>query len=157
MTDTLSTNQIVSYVISGNSTFIDNERVTIALAYKDVSNNHVYSNTGHAQVVSSNSSTLIVQHTSGIVVSAPSGYTIDLTVSNNYVVGANSGSNCTIIGIKALANNIVASEAIYWSPVTIYEDEVEKNLKNKTIRLMDPAFVQGVSDQMTNLLANTAG
>lgn len=152
----ISTNRIIRYSISGNSSFTTSERVKIALSYKDGSNNYTHSAGGRGQVLTSNSSTVTVHHVSGVVREAPDDNTIDLTVaSNNYVYGMESGANCTIVpssSIVSVANNVSSEDAIYWDPVTIYEHEFEKNIKNKTINLVDPAIATDAAYQLDVLL-----
>ena len=147
--DTLHTNKIVSYGIAGNSSFISNEIVRVNFGYQS----NTYTTTGTGQVLVSNSSTLTIQHTSGYVDVAPSGYNISF--SNSYVYGLQSGSNCTISSVTSLANNISLVETIYWSPVTVYEQEVETNLKNKTIRIIDSGAAQDIAAQLANNLIST--
>lgn len=148
--ESVTTNKIVKYNISGTSSYSNDEIVTIKFGYVG----NTYFTTGNCQVISSNSTTLTVQHTSGFVDTAPEGYTISF--SNSYAYGTESKSNCAISSITSLANNIVAGEAVYWSPVTIYEHEFEKNLKNKTIRLIDPTVAseaaQRAADRLSGLL-----
>jgi hypothetical protein len=151
--EVLATNRVVRYGVSGNTTFTMNETVTVALAYKDGSNNHTYSTSGRGQVAFSNSSIVVVQHTSGITDTPPSGRTFDLSVSNNYVSGHSSGANSTVTSVTTEAINIYDAEAIYWEPVTAYDFEVEKNMRNKTIRLMDPGYAQQAADELTKTLA----
>jgi hypothetical protein len=148
----ISTNKIVRYSIAGTSTFANNEIVSVSLGSANVTTNvYVTSVTGAAQVLASNSTTLTIQHTTGYVDSVPAGY--KFTPTNSYVYGGESGSNCTISAISSLANNIVAAESVYWSPVTIYEDEYEKNAKNRTIRLMDPTAADAVAQRASDALA----
>lgn len=145
--DTLATNKIVKYNIAGTSNYANNEIVRIRLAYAG----EAYNTTGNGQVLSSNSTTLTIHHTSGFVDVAPAGYTI--SYSNSYVYGTESKSNCSISAITSLANNIVEAEAKYWSPVTIYESEFEKNLKNKTIKLIDSRVASDAAQRAADRLA----
>lgn len=151
--DILSTNKIVRYAITGNSTFIDNEIVHVNLGYANTSTNTFVSTvTGSGQVLNSNSSTVTIQHTSGYVDSVIGGFIFKTTSS--YIYGNESQSNCAITSYSSLANNIVDAEQIYWSPVTIFEDEFEKNNKNKTIRLLDPARAETIAQQASDTLAS---
>jgi hypothetical protein len=153
--DTLSTNKIVRYAITGNSAFTNNEIVNVQLGYANTSTNTFVSTvSGNAQILSSNSSTVTIQHTTGYVDSVQTGYIFSTTSS--YIYGTESLANCAITSYTSLANNIVASEAIYWNPVTIYEEEVERNSKNRTIRIIDPGraeeIAQRASDTLSSLL-----
>lgn len=146
--DTVQTNKIVRYALTGNSAFTNNEVVSVNFGYQG----NTYVTTGKGQVLSSNSTYLTIQHTSGYVDTAPDGYNISF--SNSYVYGTESSSNCLITAIRSMANNITSAEAIYWSPVTIYEQELENNLKNKTIRLIDSSVAQDVANYVANTLNN---
>lgn len=151
----ISTNKIVRYDITGTSEFANNEIVNIQLGYANTSTNTFVSTvSGTAQILNSNSTTVTIHHTSGYVDSVLAEYNFSTTQS--YIYGTESESNCAIASFTSLANNIVASEQIYWSPVTIYEDEFEKNAKNRTIRLIDPnraeAIAQQASDTLSSLL-----
>ena len=154
----ISTNRIIKYHISGASAFIPEERVKIALSYKDGSDNYTYSTSGKGQVLTSNSSTVTIKHVSGVVREAPADNTIDLAVvSNNYVYGLDSLSNCTIVSssaIVSIANNITSEDSIYWVPVTIYEHEAEKNSKNQIINIVDPSIAIDAAEQLDKLLGN---
>lgn len=146
--DILATNKIVNYTLSsGTSNYTNNEIVNVRFAYVAES----FNTTGNGQVLSSNSTTVTIQHTSGFVDTTPSGYTI--SYSNSYIYGTESNSNCTISSYMTVANNILEAEAVYWSPVTVYEDEYEKNLKNKTIRLINPGVAQEVAKRASETLA----
>lgn len=148
----ITTNKIVRYSISGNSAFSNNEILSVNLGYANTSSNvFVASVTGAGQVLASNSTTLTIQHTTGYVDSVPTGY--KFTSNNSYVYGGESSSNCTVSAVYSLANNIVAAEAIYWSPVTIYDEEYERNEKNRTIRLMNPGAVDQVTQKASDALA----
>jgi hypothetical protein len=146
--DIIATNKIVQYTITGTSNFVNNEIVSVRFGYVSESS----SATGQGQVLASNSSSITIQHTSGYVDEVPSGHTI--SYSNSYVYGTESTSNCLITALSSVANNISNTEAIYWSPVTIFEDEYEKNLKNKTIRLINPGVAQDISQKASDTLAS---
>jgi disulfide oxidoreductase YuzD len=153
--DVIHTNKIVRYAVTGNSAFTNNEIVNIQLGYANTTTNTFVSTvSGNAQILSSNSSTVTVQHTTGYVDTVQTGYIFSTTSS--YIYGTESEANCAVTSYTSLANNIVAEEAIYWSPVTIYEDEFERNAKNRTIRILDPArageVAQAAADTLAGLL-----
>ena len=143
----IKTNKIVKYNILGNALYVNNEIVTVRFGYNSSSNSTI----GSGQVLTSNTTSVTIQHTSGYVDIAPDGYTISF--SNSYVYGTESFTNNFITSKSSLANNITAADSIYWSPVTIYEDELERNLKNKTIRLINPSAAGDISTQMSDTLA----
>lgn len=143
----IKTNKIVKYNILGNALYVNNEIVNVRFGYDSSS----YSTTGSGQVLTTNTSVVTIQHTSGYVDTAPDGYTINF--SDSYIYGTESFTNNFITSATVLANNITIADTIYWSPVTIYEDELEKNLKNKTIRLINPSAAEDISSQMSDTLA----
>jgi hypothetical protein len=128
---TVSTNQIVQYNYTGNSSFIVNEVVNI-------------NGTGTAQVVQSNSSVLVVQHTLN-----------NVATSNGYIYGQQSQSNVTITAFSYLANTISTNEVAYWAPVYYYDVENEKNEGNRTILVMNENFVPAFINNVKSLLSNT--
>jgi len=125
---TVSTNQIVSYNYTGSSNFIVNEIVNI-------------NGTGTGQVVQSNSSTVIVQHTQNVI-----------NTSSGYLYGKQSQSNVTITAFSYLANTLQNDELVYWTPVYNYDIENEKNEGNKTILVMQPQYVPKYVNNVKNLL-----
>ena len=126
---------------------MNNEIVTVRFGYNSSSNSTI----GSGQVLTTNTTSVTIQHTSGYVDTAPANTTISF--SNSYVYGTESFTNNFITSKSSLANNITAADSIYWSPVTIYEDELERNLKNKTIRLINPSAAGDISTQMSDTLA----
>lgn len=150
--ETISTNKIVRYAISGNSTFITDEIVNVKLGYANTTTNTFVSTvSGNAQVLTSNSTTVTIQHCDGYVDSPPTDYIFSTTGS--YIYGTESLANCTISSYTSLANNIVAAEAIYWSPVTIFEKEFEKNDKNRTIRMLNSSRAEDIAQAAADTLA----
>lgn len=151
--EVIQTNKIVRYAVSGNTTFVSDEIVNVTLGYANATTNvYVSTVTGNAQVLSSNSSTVTIQHTTGYVDAVPTGYIFITT--NSTIYGTESKANCTISSYSSLANNIVSAEAPYWSPVTIYESELESNAKNKTIRIIDPTQAYIIARDAADKLAS---
>lgn len=145
------TNKIVRYNVTGSGSFTSDEIVNITLGYANAQTQTFVSTvSGQAQVLTSNSSSLTVQHTSGFVDSVPAGYIF--TGTSSAVVGRESKTNKSITQYSTLATNISEVENIFWSPVTIYEHEVEKNFKNKTIRVMNPGVAPQISQQLDKTL-----
>lgn len=148
----IKTNKIVRYSVSGNTSFSNNEVVNISLGYANTSTNTFVSTvSGNAQILTCNSTAITVQHTFGYVDKVETGYIFSTTQS--YIYGTESKANCDITAYTSLANNIVDSEAIYWSPVTVYEDEFEKNARNRTIRLLDPGRAEEIATAASDRLA----
>jgi hypothetical protein len=113
---------------TGNTPFIDNEVVN-------------FSSGGTAQVViSSNTGSMTVQHLQGVL-------------NTGYVYGNESGANCTISAFNYLSNNIPIDVIAYWSPVTYYDMENEKNEGNKFIHLLKSDFVPSFVKSVKKLLS----
>lgn len=131
----IQTNQIVQYTCNTALEFTNNE----------VLNVHFGANTGQGQIIFSNSTAVIIQHTADTVyqVSIPGG---------SYIYGNESQSNVVITGAVLIANNISQGEVPYWDAVTIYQYETEQNEYNKTIRVLDPRLLRSVTDQHQALL-----
>lgn len=150
--EVLNTNKIVRYNIAGTSSFANDEIVSVSLGYANSTTDaHVGVVVGGGQVLTSNSTTVTIQHTRGFVDSVSDGYNFDAV--DSYISGTENGSNCAITSYSSLANNIVGAEASYWSPVTVYEHELENNAKNKTIRIIDSAQAKRIARQASNLLS----
>ena len=123
---------------------------TVSLTITGASNNTPYTNNeiikfsagGTAQAVISNSSVLVVQHTQG-------------SIDAGYVYGLESGSNCSITAnsINYLSNNIPTDLISYWSPVSYYDAENEKNEGNKIVNLLKPDFIPDFVKTVKKLLS----
>ena len=148
----ITTNRIIRYTVAANASFNSNEPVNVSLAYHNQSNVYTYSSSGVGQVVVSNTTSVTIQHTTGIVDTVPTNNTIDFTSSNTFITGAHS--NNRISAITTMSVNIAPEEVIYWSPVTVYDGEYERNTRNKTVQLVDPAYAQSITDQLTTVLSS---
>lgn len=130
----VNTNKIFSYAIS-NSSFTINEICNI---YFDANN------IGQGQVLKKSNTVVYLQHLSGV-------YETSNTVSivgNSYIYGTESNVNTVFTSSTLVANNIKSEEEVYWTPVTYYQYEQEKNEYNKTIKILDSDY----SDQAVNEL-----
>ena len=115
---TVTTNYTVRLTITGatsNTPYIANEVVK-------------FGSNGSAQVVISNNSSITVNQLQG-------------SLNTGYVYGTESNSNCTITAINYLSNNIPSDVISYWSPVSYYDMENEKNEGNKIINLLKSDFI----------------
>ena len=126
---TVDTNQLISYQVSANVQFTNNEIVTIGA-------------NGTAQVSQSNGNTLIVQHT----------FYPNTTIGTT-ITGQESGATATISTVNYQVTNIPASEFVYWAPVYYYDMEREKNEGNKTILVMQKNYVPQYINSVKNLLS----
>lgn len=135
----ISTNQIIKVDInySSNTNFSNGELV-------DIMSNGSTTNFNGVEVVSSNSSSIILKNITG-----------NFAV-NNYIVGETSGANAVITNVTYLANNIAENERTFWEPVYYYEYEREKNEKNKNLYLLNAeSYLDVAEDLRIKLQANT--
>jgi len=102
----------------------------------DINNNALSEVVGVCEVVFANTTVVKAQHIGGN------------TSPTNKLVGEDSNTYATITNTDILANNISDEEYVYWAPVYYYEYEVEKNEKNKNIRVLDTGFAMEVSEQL---------
>lgn len=133
---TSTTNKVVSYAVSNTSFNLDE---VCKVVYDS---NYV----GYGQVAAAANSSLFLQHVSGTYYSNIAG--------TCYVYGTESGVNTNFTSVSITANNIPDGELVYWTPVTYYDYEYEKNEYNKSIKVMDSKYAQQASDNLKNLLKN---
>lgn len=133
---TATTNKVISYAVSNTSFTLDE-------ICKIVYNSSII---GYGQVAASANSTLYLQHVSGTYYSSVSGIC--------YVYGTESGVNTVFTSVTAVSNNISEGELVYWTPVTYYDYEYNKNEYNKSIRVLDNKYAQQAADNLKNLLKN---
>lgn len=125
-----NTNQILTYSLANLvGTFQTEELVKI---------NNLTSNVGGGEVLLANTSTLIIKNTNGISVPNVS-YT---------VIGATSNAVANVTAVSFTSNNIIATETIYWEPVSYYDYEFDLNEKRRSIDLVDPALAIGAAEQL---------
>lgn len=130
-----STNKIVSYAVS-NTSFTADEICDIVFSTGVA---------GRAQVIQSSNNNLYVQHITG---------NYDETVTaNSYVYGRTSGVNTAITEVSSVTNCISSSVLSYYTPITYYDYEYEKNEFNRTIRVIDKDLKYVASDNLRNLMS----
>jgi len=102
-------------------------------------------------IVSVNSDFIIIQHISGQVVNGIS------TIGGlaGYITGLTSGASTLVTSVTTLSQNIPQAEFSYWTIVTAYQYEVEKNAFNKNIQLLDNNFAAQATKELKNLLLTT--
>ena len=133
-----TTNRIVSYAVS-NTNFILDEICTI---------NFDGTHTGKGQISATDSNTIFIQHTSGDVLTSNT-----VTISNtSFIYGTESGVNTVFTSANLVVSNLRAEEESYWTPVTYFDYENEKNEFNKTILVLDPKFTQTTVQNLTDLM-----
>ncbi len=128
----IATNEILQYGIeytSGNA-FSNGEILDIEFETEP---------TGGAEVVVSNSSTLIVHHTQG---NTAANTTHVLTL-----IGETSNTQATANLVTVLAEVVTNADSRFWSRVSYFDWENEKNEKRKHLQILDNRFSLEAAEQ----------
>ena len=129
----INTNKIIKLNVNNytnGNTFTVGELVDI----KSNLNNQTSNGTG--EVITSNSTAIIIKNTSGY------------TTNNYYIVGETSNTSAIFSTANTIVENISNSEFVYWTAVTYYEYEKQKNEANKTIRLIDTNYSLQIAEDL---------
>jgi len=105
-------------------------------------------NSGNGQLVAATSNSVVLNHMRG-------NFAVTNTVSvtnTSYLYGTESGANLSFIGFYSLANNLTEDVLSYWTGVSYYDYENERNEYNKTIRVLDSSFKQIIADNLKDLM-----
>lgn len=142
----LNTNSIRAYTVS-NTSFINDEIVNIVFDE---------AHTGKGQVLSIIDSKIYVQHTSGFtleqtLVTQNGIETIEITGSS-YIYGQESQVNTAFTSAVSITDNLLPEEEVYWTPLTYYDYEVNKNEYNKTLKVLDKSYSKQVADNLKDIL-----
>ena len=134
----VNTNKILSYSVA-NTSFINNEIVDIVFSN---------SNKGKGQIASVSNNTIFVQHVSGVYNTSS-----DVTISGtSYIYGRESNVNTHFTTATLVASNISAEEESYWTSVSYYDFENEKNEYNKSVRLLDNRYSTTFSNNFRDIM-----
>jgi len=72
--------------------------------------------------------------------------------NNSYIYGTESNVNTAIYSSSYYAQNLLPEEVTYFSPVTYYDYENEKNEYNKSIKVVQPQYAKQVATTLKGLL-----
>ena len=134
----ITTNKIVSYEVS-NTNFTENEICDIVFTA---------SNTGSGQVISSSNTRVYLKHLSGTHLESNT-----ITISgSSYIYGRESEINTIFTSATLVSNNIAPEEEVYWKGITHYDDELEKNEFNRTIKVLDSSLAGNAVIGLLDLL-----
>ena len=134
----ITTNKIVSYEVS-NTNFVENEICDIVFTA---------SNTGSGQVISSSNTRVYLKHLSGTHLESNT-----ITISgSSYIYGRESEINTIFTSATLVSNNIAPEEEVYWKGITHYDDELEKNEFNRTIKVLDSSLAGNAVIGLLDLL-----
>lgn len=122
---TVATNIVVNAQISSSQDFTPGEVVT---------------GNGYSATVSSVSSTFVLlEKTTG-------------PISNGVMTGKISGKTANVTSSSVVSQSIPDEELQFWSPVTSYDVEYEKNEYNRTIRVLNNAYALQSARELKRLL-----
>lgn len=72
--------------------------------------------------------------------------------NNDIVTGETSQIPQTVTDVDLVYDAITADESVFWSPVTYYDIEEERNAYNRTINILDRSYLINTIDQLNKLL-----
>ena len=135
----VNTNRILQYTISNSEVgFTDSEIVDIKYSGEIV---------GTGTAITSNSTTLIIQHVFG--------NTSANTTATKEIVGESSGANVTANAVVTLSENFTNTESVFWSNVSYYDIEVEKWEQRKAVDVIHADLANEISEQVRLKLRET--
>jgi hypothetical protein len=132
---TSTTNKLVSYSVSSNS-FKKDEICQIYLTSGKI---------GKGQIAGGSETTVYIHHLSN----SDDYVTFDET---SYIFGEESSSTAIITDARVITQNISDEEEIYWSAVTYFDYENEKNEFNKSIRVLQKNIAPMMANNLRDLL-----
>jgi hypothetical protein len=135
---TFNTNKIVAYSVS-NTSFTYDEVCDIVFSAGQV---------GKGQVVQSSNNIVYLKNISGTNVANSS---VPITGSS-YIYGQESQVNTVFTSAQVKSNSIPSEELIYYTPITYYDYELEKNEFNRSIRVIDKNLKSVASDNLRTLM-----
>lgn len=77
---------------------------------------------------------------------------VDIYDGPEITLEGHGGTSADIVGVTTLSEDIPLDEAVYWSPITTYEWENEKNEANKQITLIDVEYIPSLLRELTKKL-----
>ena len=107
--------------------------------------------TGTGQAKFSADDVFLVEHTSGNVI-IPSDELLPGYYYQNTIIGRESNNSVTFSSTQIIVTNLLDEEKVYYSPVSYYDFENEKNEKNKSIRVLDQPYAKKVANIVRDLL-----
>jgi hypothetical protein len=134
----LDTNKINKYAVS-NTNFVTDEVCTVTFDTGV---------TGRGQVASVIDGYVYLQHLSG---TTETSNTVSVT-ANSTIYGTDSGVNTSFTSVTECAKNMLDEEEVYYTGVTYFDYEVERNEANKTIRVLDADYAKDVASKVKKLL-----
>lgn len=144
----VNTNKLVRVAVSNNS--------TSKLTYGDLVDLKAAPNgstLATAEVFGANSTVVTLKNYLGSTITT--GWTMSLdTDATTYVAVSNSATSNDLTSSVWTLTNISDEEYVYWTPITAFEMEAEKNDMLKTIKLIDGATAIRISDRLEEELSS---
>jgi len=134
---TTSTNRIMSYSVS-NTSFISDEIVEIYLDRISL---------GTGQFIKSSNTEIYVQHVSGFYDESDT-----LSISNGYIYGTKSFVNTSVTEVNSITTNIPDDELNYYTAISYYDYEEEKNDYNSSIKVIEKNYTEQIINNFNELM-----
>lgn len=128
-----STNKVINLAVSDVSSFTQGERIQYI-------NNGTIAAAASISNIDTDNNILTVQHVTGSF------------SAGNTIVGYDSAATTDVVSSTLMQQLISDVESIYWSAVTAYDEEVEKNNASKQIVLIDNMLKSAVENQLAKAL-----
>lgn len=100
-------------------------------------------NIGAGEIVASNNTMIMIQHISGN------------TSSNNNVIGLTSNASANVTQSIKLVENLTANEEAFWSPVSYYDYERDKNESKKFVQVIDANYALEIEEEFRKMMKST--
>lgn len=123
----VSTNKVVSLGVTNGSGFKLDEKIKFG------------SNSGFVTYL--DATTITIHHVTGSF------------ANGNVIVGEDSGASATVSSVWTLIENIPSNEIPYWTSVSYYDYEIEKNYRNKEIKLIDNRYKQTILGELKRTMS----
>ena len=121
---------------------------------------------GNGQFLAISNTQVVLQHMQGnynaaikgivadsVVFTADDGnITADVLSSDCFIVGSESEANVKFSAVAQSANNFHPFEQVFYSPVTIYQYEFDRNDSNKTINVLNNNYTLTINRNLQDLL-----
>lgn len=120
----INTNRILDYTISANNNEYSLE-IGETIDLRDTPTNTVAT----GEVTMANATHIFIQSVSG--------NTFANSSITRYIVGETNGANVTVNGMTTVKENVTDEEEVFWTPVTYYDYEYDKNEQKKILNLVD--------------------
>jgi hypothetical protein len=135
-----NTNKIVKYVVEDSSNFKKGEICKIDSA-------NPFGQIGRGQITSIVGNVIYLQH---IIGDSIFDFTNEEYVYN--MAGRESSTVSQLVSSTLIQNNLLLEEEVYWSPLTYYQYELDKNAYNKTIKVLDKSYVKQLANNLESIL-----